>query len=297
MEAEYIISNDRLIVTTTAKGGELRSIRTPEGKEFLWQGDPKYWKGRSPVLFPYIGRLTGGTCYVDGQEYHMELHGLARYQVFQVEAHTDTKITFLLESGPDTLARYPWRFRFRVTYALEGATLGMTYQVEDLDEKPMYFAVGGHPGFQVPMEESKRFDDYRLRFHAPCDPVRIGFTPTGYRNGEDLPYPLRDRQILPLSHPLFDNEAVVLEGSDKTVTLEAPGGRYSLTASFPQMRYVGFWHAPQTDAPYVCIEPWSSTPAWQDRTVVLAEQEDLLLLEPGKSYENTWTVEIHDAQG
>ena len=107
MEAEYIISNDRLIVTTTAKGGELRSIRTPEGKEFLWQGDPKYWKGRSPVLFPYIGRLTGGTCYVDGQEYHMELHGLARYQVFQVEAHTDTKITFLLESGPDTLACYP----------------------------------------------------------------------------------------------------------------------------------------------------------------------------------------------
>jgi hypothetical protein len=47
---------------------------------------------------------------------------------------------------------------------------------------------------------------------------------------------------------------------------------------FPQMPYVGFWHWPKAEVPYVCIEPWSSLPSRKDRVEDLEQQENLLSL-------------------
>ena len=52
------ISNQHLIVTMTQEGGTLTSIRDAKtGREYLWQGDPAYWTGQAPNLFPFVGRL------------------------------------------------------------------------------------------------------------------------------------------------------------------------------------------------------------------------------------------------
>ncbi len=67
----------------------------------------------------------------------------------------------------------------------------------------------------------------------------------------------------------------------------------SVTVSFPGMPYLGLWHQPKTDAPYLCIEPWCTLPAWQDQIMALEEQEDLLRLQPGKRYQNTWRIQIY----
>ena len=45
------------------------------------------------------------------------------------------------------------------------------------------------------------------------------------------------------------------------VTMRAPGKDKFLRLSFPDMKYLGVWHAPKTEAPYVCLEPWTSVPA------------------------------------
>jgi len=58
------------------------------------------------------------------------------------------------------------------------------------------------------------------------------------------------------------------------------------------MAYLGIWHMPHTDAPYVCIEPWSSLPSAKDKIAVFEEQPDLLSLAPGATLESTWTVTI-----
>ena len=58
----YKISNSKLSVEISSKGGELRSIQDAEGKEYLWQGDVASWTDRGPNLFPYIGRMTDGQC-------------------------------------------------------------------------------------------------------------------------------------------------------------------------------------------------------------------------------------------
>ena len=34
-----------------------------------------------------------------------------------------------------------------------------------------------------------------------------------------------------------------------------------ICVTYPNMTYLGIWHMPKTDAPYICIEPWSSLPS------------------------------------
>ena len=48
------ISNSVLTVGVSEHGAELQSIQK-NGKEYLWQGDTRFWGRRSPVLFPSWG--------------------------------------------------------------------------------------------------------------------------------------------------------------------------------------------------------------------------------------------------
>lgn len=286
------IGNEFLTVTASEQGAELWSLKGRDGTEYLWQGDRTYWTDRAPNLFPYVARLTEGSYWLDGKRWHMDIHGLAPYCRFQLAEKSDRHMTFLLTDSPDTRVCYPRRFAFRVRYALEEQRLKITYTVENRDEKTMYFGLGGHPGFRVPLREGKCFTDYRLRFSHPCSPVRVGFTPDCFRSGRDESFPLEEGRFLPLRHDLFDDDAIVLSQADREVTLEAEGGSRSITVSCPQMPYLGLWHMPRIDAPYVCIEPWVSLPSEQDKVAVFEEQPDLITLEPGGQYENCWSISV-----
>ena len=48
------LKNEQLSVVVSEKGAELQSIKDANGKEYLWQADPKYWNRRSPILFPIV---------------------------------------------------------------------------------------------------------------------------------------------------------------------------------------------------------------------------------------------------
>lgn len=288
---DYTISNAYISVTAASQGAELQSILGADGTQYLWQGDPAYWAERSPVLFPWIGRLTEGCYRLDGELRRMRIHGIALYERFHCVERTDRRMAFELTDSPDTYESYPRHFSFRVEYALRDNTLEITYRVENRDEKPLYFGVGGHPGFRVPLDPGRAFTDYRLRFTDRTEALRVGFTESCFLNGQDRPYPLEQGTVIPLRHELFDQDAVVLKNMGREVTLEADGG-HSVTVSYPQMPYLGIWHAPKTDAPYVCVEPWSSLPAWQDQIPVLEEDPNLIRLLPGETYSNLWTVTV-----
>lgn len=289
----HTIENECLRVSVHALGAQLWSIQTPDGAEYLWQGDPAYWGDRAINLFPYVARLWQGVYTLDGETYAMPIHGFAPQSLFALEARTDTSLTFALESSEATYAMYPRRFIYRVIYALEGNRLQVTYEAGNLDDREMHFGLGGHPGFNVPLEAGLRFEDYRLRFGGRCAPVRVGFSPECFVNGGDTPFPLEDGCVLRLRHDLFDDDAIVLRDMARAVTLEAPGGRRSVQVTFPDMPYLGVWHMPRTDAPYVCIEPWRSLPSQHGEVTALEEKEDIVRLEPGGIYRNTWTIEIN----
>ncbi|MBE5800634.1 MAG: aldose 1-epimerase family protein [Clostridiales bacterium] len=289
----HTIQNAQLSVTVNDLGAQLWSILGADGTQFLWQGDPKYWADRALTLFPFVARLWQGSYTLDSQTYHLPIHGFAPESGFALIEKTESRMVLELRDSEKTLAQYPRRFAFRVIYALHGAALTVCYEVENLDDRAMFFALGGHPGFNVPIESGKLFEDYRLRFGAPCAPVRVGFSEDCFVVDEDRPFPLEDGQVLALRHDLFDDDAIVLRDMAREVTLESEGGSRSVTVSFPDMPYLGIWHWPGTDAPYVCIEPWSSLPAKRGEITCMEEKADLIRLEPGKAYQNSWSIRIN----
>lgn len=289
---DHIIQNEALTVTVSDHGAQLRSILGAGGTEYLWQGDPNYWPGRDLTLFPFVARLFGGKYSLDGKLYDLPIHGLAPYRDFTATENTGTRLVLELSSDAETLRQYPRAFTFRVVYGLSGSTLTVAYEVVNRDARPMFFGLGGHPGFNVPLKKGLRFEDYRLRFPANCRPTRVGFTPDCFVSGEDTPFPLKDGCSVPLSHSLFDGDAVVLRDMCREVTLETTLDGHSVTVKFPQMPWLGLWHTPKTDAPYVCIEPWLSLPARAGETTVFEDRPDLVRLAPGAAYRNQWSIAV-----
>lgn len=286
----HTIQNDYLTVSVAEYGAELRSVRDAQGTEYLWQGDPKYWGDRSPMLFPFIGRLTNNRYKYMGKTYPMGIHGFAAASNFSVAEQGSDRVVLELADSPATREQYPFAFTLQITYALQDKTLQVTYLVENRDSKTMPFGIGGHPGFNVPMAAGERFEDYELEFACPCQPDRVGFSPAVYLNGHDEEYPLREDRFIDLKHSLFDEDAVILKNMAREVTLRSKVSGKAVTVSYPDMPYLGIWHWPQTDAPYVCIEPWSSLPSRQDVVEEFSCKSDLVQLAPGKCYRNSWSV-------
>lgn len=285
----YVIKNDQLTVTISDLGAELQSI-VHDGTEYLWNGDPTYWKSRSPILFPFVGRFTDGKYTLNGKEYEMGIHGFAKLMTYEVEEQFESSITFLLTENEETLKQYPYHFAFRVIYTLDGNALEVKCEVENDSEEMMYFGIGGHPAFNVPMEEGLAFEDYRLEFAQPCQPEQIEFSPTVMLSGKLTPYELVNGTSIPLRHDLFDHDAVVLQHMADTVKICSDKGTRSVTVSYPDMPYVGFWHAVKKDAPYVCIEPWCTLPSRQDIVEEFTCKSDMIRLPAGEKCKRAWTA-------
>ena len=172
----FYIENEDLRVEVAPKGGQLQSILGTDDTQYLWQGDPAIWKDRSPVLFPFIGRLWNKTYEMDGKTYHMGIHGFFRDVTLTPEVQEKDRITLAMTDNQETYAQYPRHFKASITYALAGSSLEITFRVENRDEKAMHFSYGGHPGFNVPLRPGKRFEDYYLEFSQAATPLRIGLS-------------------------------------------------------------------------------------------------------------------------
>lgn len=289
---ELIMNND-LCVSVSLHGAEMQSIHSKSGKEFLWQGDPSIWSGRAPNLFPFVGRLTDGKYLLDGKEYTMQIHGLARYADFLCVENTGSAVEMAITSDDKMLEQYPRKFRFSVRYELEGSKIHVTYKVENLDEKTMIFGLGGHPGFFVPMDPERSFEDYVIEFPEKCTPKRVVFSDRALADHLEE-YPLEEGCRLPLRHNLFDLDAVVLTEVPHKLRITCGESLPAVAVEFPGMDYVGFWHKPRTNAPYICVEPWVTLPGNEHEPTVFEEKKDLLSLEPGGVYVNNWSISIEE---
>lgn len=287
------ITNDYLEVTVSPEGATLTSIRDAKtGQEYLWQGNPAYWTGQAPNLFPFVGRLHEERYTLDGVSYPMTRHGFVRHAQMTLEYARPDQCCFALSQSPETLKMYPYRFTFRIVYRLAENTLHIAFQVENQDDKLLYCGMGGHPGFQVPMDPGLSFSDYRLTFPEACQPHQVVFSPSLQVAPERPDYPLEQGRYLPLRHDLFDLDAVVLADAPRQVTLSSPKGSHGVTVGYPQMPYVGFWHQPKTDAPYLCIEPWATLPGRDNTVEELSTLPDRIAVPAGQTFSNDWWIKV-----
>ncbi len=289
----YIIENECLKVTVSTLGGELMSIMSKaDGIEYLWQGDKKYWGGRAPNMFPICGRLWDGKYTYLGKEYSMPNHGIARASELTLKDKKNDEITLSLLANEESKQKYPFDFEYLINFKLVNSTIAITYIVKNLDKCELIFAVGAHPAFNVPIDNKGNFSDYYVEFENECNALRVDLSKECFCTKNDKYYTQGGVKRIDLEHSLFDDDAIFLYNTSKKITLATPLHNHSVTVSFPRMKYVGFWHAPKTDAPYICIEPWSSIPATHGMVDNLLTKEQMNHLPSGYTYKNTYTIEI-----
>ena len=114
------IENTKVVLEATERAAEITSFKLKNlGWEAMWQGNPEFWAGRNPILFPIVGSTFDKIIHLDGQEYKMGNHGLLRSAVFTLENHTENSMTFSYSSNEETKTHYPFDFKVSVTYTLE----------------------------------------------------------------------------------------------------------------------------------------------------------------------------------
>ena len=144
------LKNTALTLNISLHGAELTSIRDSFGREFLWQADPAFWKRHSPVLFPIVGSLWDKHFRVNGREYEMGQHGFARDMDFRMVSEREDEMWFELNSSPETLVKYPYKFTLRIGYRLEAHKIHVMWEVSGDDSQTMWFQIGAHPAFYLP---------------------------------------------------------------------------------------------------------------------------------------------------
>jgi galactose mutarotase-like enzyme len=284
------LQNELLSVTIHPKGAELQTLcRKDNGINYLWKADPAYWGKHSPVLFPIIGTLKDDTYIFDGKTYSLPRHGFARDKTFEAALVSEQEAVFTLKDDEDTRAVYPFAFEFRVRYRISGPELEVCYEVYNPGAAPLYFSVGGHPAFAVPLEENSRYEDYYLLFSQPETAGRWALR-DGLLEAEATPF-LQDSQKITLTHELFAADAIVLKGlHSDTVTLKSDVSGHGLRFRIKDWPDLGIWAAPQ--APFVCIEPWQGHADYVNHDRQLLHKEGMVELAASGEWARSWKVEL-----
>ncbi len=277
-----VLDNGNMRVEIAKLGAEIRRV-TVDGEERFNDGNPEYWTGVSPILFPICGGLNDDKFTFEGNTYSIPKHGFARKSEFEVEALTDTKAVFLLKENEETLKAFPWKFELRVEYALSGNNINVTYDVNNTDSKTMYMSIGSHEAYACP----EGIEDYDVIFERKetLRALRV----SGNSISREYDIVLKDSDTLPLYNKYFEVDALVFADlKSRYATLKNRKTGKSVSVSFPDCRYFLIWTKPQ--APYVCLEPWAGFPSFEDEGYDITLKEGINAVRAGEHYINSHTV-------
>ena len=285
------LTGNEIEIIVEDKGAELISLKcTSTGKEYMWNADPQYWGKTSPILFPFVGGLRNNQYRYKGRTYTMSKHGFAREMEFKMISQTDSQLWFELVSDEETLEKYPFSFRLRQGYKIEGRTVKVCWQVYNDSRETMYFSLGGHPAFFCPPDSISKQTDCYLTFDTQQDEIiSTQITPEGLAGPVKTTFPLVDGK-LQFSEHLFDDDALVIEGNQaKGVDLADKNGESYLRVKFDAPLF-GIWSPAKIQAPFVCIEPWYGRCDAQEFNGSVEDREWGNHLEPDEVFEAGYEV-------
>ena len=279
----FHLENDFLAISVDTHGAELSSIiNKKENKEMLWQGDPEYWGRKSPVLFPVVGKYKNGKTTYEGKEYSLGQHGFARDMEFVMAEKTSNKLTFILESNHKTLEVYPFNFRLTCTFQLVDNKIIVGWEVQNTDNKKIYFSIGAHPAFYC--EKSKTvltMNSENLKYSlVNADGL---YTPKKY--DVESEFVLHDS--------IFDNDALIIENSNVTEVSLVDNDNEYITVKFDAPLF-GIWSPTKKNAPFVCIEPWFGRCDAEDFSGDITEREWSNALEIGEKWYKEYEIIVNE---
>jgi galactose mutarotase-like enzyme len=270
-------------------GAELWSLRNAGGRDLLWDGDPAWWTGRAPLLFPIVGRVPDDRFIHDGRTFELPRHGFARRRLFDVVRQEPALARFRLSADAQTQAVYPFDFVLEAEFAVQGAELRTTVSVANRGPAAMPATFGFHPAFRWPLPDAgERFEHAIVFEQDEPGPLRR-LDAAGLLAPARLPTPIEGRRLA-LDDAQFVDDAMIFDSPRSRSLIYGGQGGPSLTISWTGMSHLGIWTKP--GAPYLCIEPWHGMSAQADASSALAERSDLLHLAPGASAEFSMSLRI-----
>ncbi len=290
---QYHIQNEHLSAGISSLGAEIRSLKDRQsGEEFIWQINPEVWGSSAPVLFPAIGSLKDGYVLHKGEKYALPKHGIIRNnQDLKFQQISDSECSFSLESSPATAKLYPFEFRFRVSYKLEGRRLIMEYHIENLGDELMPFICGGHTAYALPLKDGFRLNDYQVQFPTPAESIEaLTLAESGLLGSRKRNFPL-EKGALVLNQDIFKEDALIFANVNcEEVILKKPGQQSDLRIVFKGYPHLALWAKPGAD--YVCIEPWLGLPDREEEPTDLSEKSTYRFLEAGNSFSIAISTEV-----
>lgn len=279
------LSSPELIVTLNFFGAEICSIKNKTGTEFIWQADKAVWPRHAPVLFPIVGRLKDNYYNFKNKTYNLSQHGFARDMEFELFSSSASECVFQITDNEATLEKFPFRFVFQIRYSLNGNKLTTAYTVKNTGTEDLFFSMGAHPGFNCPLLTGETFEDYSLVFEK--NNFSLSLLSNGLRPGGKKELTLQNN-TLPLSHKLFENDALVFENTQiEKITLASHHHRIELECNgWP---YFGIW-GKKEKAPFVCLEPWYGIADKTDSDCMLEHKQGIISLKAGKEFNCSFSM-------
>lgn len=290
---KYSIENDFLKIGVQENGAELCSVVSRKsGTEYMWGADPEVWGSHAPVLFPVIGQVRPEGHTHDGKRFHLPRHGFVRKNNKLKAKQEINSISFVLEADKETLAVYPFLFRFTLRYRLENNVVWVEHEIENLGDKDMFFSLGGHPAFRCPLHANESYDDYYLEMEQVENAEKWLVRKDGLVDTKTLPF-FENTKVLPLHQHLFDNDALVFKTlKSESISLKSKKSEQVLKVSYSGFPYMGIWAKPKAD--FVCIEPWLGIACHTNATDVFSEKEGLVKLAAKKTYKASYSISIDE---
>lgn len=291
----YTISNDIIQIVVSSKGAELSSLILLEhGKEYIWQKGAE-WPKSSPLLFPIVGSLKDGSYKYKGKDYSLSRHGFARDMEFSLLAQTSNSMTFGIQSSDETKAIYSFDFDLRVQYTLVLDRVEIAYEVHNIGTETMYFSIGAHPAFKVPLSNEHAFEDYELTITIDSSsalPIMLyPLTEDGLTQKNGQVYLTEKVNKIALTQDLFKQDALVFKGIDAaTISIGSTKSDHSVTVHYAGFPFLGIWN--KSGAAFVCIEPWCGITDSELSTGDIVEKEGIIPLETEQKWRNEYYISV-----
>ena len=286
------IERDGLAADIDTMGTQLMSLKVGEA-EYLWQGDPKFWPRRAPVLFPIVGCLPNDELPSAQGPVHLKRHGIARTNEHEVVEKTDSQVTFKLVANKSTRENYPFDFELNMTYGVDGTSLKQSFRVKNTGNVDLPFTLGGHPAFNVPMpgSEDEDFDDYALVFAEKWSPEVPVIDEKGLHDFSHMTQLMENDRELSLSHELIDRHATLVfhDVPKNRVALVGKKSNHGVELEFPGFDYLGLWTA-NTESPFIAVEPWHGCASAYDEGPRFEDKRSTITLAPGETTALAFTI-------
>lgn len=259
----FKIENNFLVVEISAQAAEVHGFKLKdEDYNYVWSGDPNYWSGRNPILFPQVGHNANKTITVDGITSQIGNHGFARNSIFNLVEQKPDELTLSLKENEETLKCYPFKFELKVNYKLENKKLIITYMITNNDTKVMPYGFGLHPAFRC----NHNYLDTKVLFNYKEE---IG------------------NEVI-INQELFDKYETLVINNPKSTKASLISGDKKISIEYKDYNIFAIW----SKGDFVCLEPWINH-TLDDPSIELKDRPGNILLKPNQTsiHSYAWSKE------